>query len=227
MESGLIDLFNNFAKSPKVAILIDQKLSELQSQFPDEMSIGLAMAAHRLRTKDPRSKESVHQLSEWLGSHPLESIPEGRKPNNRQRKEAAAYVPLWIVARECLEDKVLEPIGKQLADASLTAARRQVGTKHTMTVLVEWSKQLLAIGDLRQAEEKLAELLKIATERPQRKAAPEAPKTSALPPPNRSNPLSTVAQLVAERSSSGEKPRDVKPSSGPIAPLTLFNSSLR
>ncbi|MDZ4849185.1 MAG: DUF1583 domain-containing protein [Pirellulaceae bacterium] len=214
MESGLINLFQSISqmdnlsdskleneksngKSESHRLIrqsVDDQLVKLIKENPTDLSVRIALAALRLRTNHEQADEAVQSLLTLLDEQPLDSIPEGRRANSRQRKEAALSVPLWIVARECLAKKGLEAAGQKLADRALVAARRQTGHQHTMAVLFDWAKLLLDGGDRPNAELKLAELLKIATERPQRKATTESPKTGMIP----SSPAGNAAAIAAQ-----------------------------
>ena len=210
LESGLINLFESFskltasskadnlkgkkekAKSGKevareashqlIGQTIDDQLTNLSTKYPTDLSIPIALATTRLRNRHALAGETVKSLTAILDEQPLDVIAEGRRPNSRQRKEAALSVPLWMVASECLKTKEFHTEGKKLADRALIAARRQTGNQYSMAVLFDWAKLLLNQGDRVNAEVKLVELLKIATERPQRKQASELSEPSMIPP---------------------------------------------
>lgn len=181
IDSALVRLLVTLAKDEKVRQAIDARLESLQKENPQDLSIAIALAAFRGQMKDERFAESVKTLVTIVAEQPLEEVAEGRRPNSRQRKAAAFSVPLWIVAREALNDEAMRPSARILADRALEGAKRQTGLQQSATILLDWSSLLLEAGDKSAAEEKLTELLRISTERPTRKKTDAGKAVGAIP----------------------------------------------
>jgi tetratricopeptide (TPR) repeat protein len=146
IDSGLVILLVTLAKDDKIRTVIDARLETLQTSHPTDASIALTLAAFRGRIKDARFAEAVQKLEAIVSDQPLEEIAEGRRPNSRQRKEAALAVPLWIVAREAMKDETLQAAAAALANRALAGAKRQTGLQHSGAILLEWSSRLLDAG---------------------------------------------------------------------------------
>ena len=178
MKSSYVELLLTLSKDAPTSLAIANRFSEIAAQYPADLSIAVASTAWKLGIKDAEAKQSVRQLVELASSHQLESIAEGRRPNSRRHREAALAIPLWLVARECLQHDELREFGQPLAEQALQAARRQVGIKEQSTILYEWGKLLLENGNKEEAEARWSELLELATQRPERSAKTASPKTS-------------------------------------------------
>ncbi len=242
MESGLVDLFVSLSKSATTAKAIEGRLQELQEKVPHDISVGIAIALFRQKIKSENANESIKRLAELVSNQSLDEIPDGRRPNSRQRREAALFVPLWMVARECLANKDQQPMGLKLAERAAIAARRQEGTQHAMVVLFDWAKLEIEQSDRSHAESKLTELLKIATERPKRKketGPPMAGLTSSqitpsanLPPGIEIPAGANLPPALAQRIAAGQPPQPnaasqvTKTSSESTPPLTLSQFQL-
>jgi hypothetical protein len=181
IDSALVRLLVTLAKDDKVRQAIDARLESLQKENPLDLSIAIALTAFRGQMKDERFAESVKTLVTIVAEQPLEEVAEGRRPNSRQRKAAAFSVPLWIVAREALNDEAMRPSARILAHRALEGAMRQTGLQQSATILLDWSSLLLDAGDKSAAEEKLSELLRISTERPTRKKTDAGKAVGAIP----------------------------------------------
>ncbi|MFV1963987.1 MAG: DUF1583 domain-containing protein [Pirellulaceae bacterium] len=161
MESPLVDLLLTISKDEVIANGIRERLGKLRSDYPADLSIGITEAAYLMRMEHARMDETLQGLLAAVADQPLEAIKSGRRPNSRQRREALAQVPLWLIARECLKTEARRKAGVALADRALEAARRQSGDQHTAAVLYDWGKIALDRGDREQAEAKWSELLDI------------------------------------------------------------------
>ncbi|MEM9643633.1 MAG: DUF1583 domain-containing protein, partial [Planctomycetota bacterium] len=178
IKSGLIELLTTLSSNPKTAEVIGRRLDELAAELPADQSVAMTRAAWSLKAKQGNAEEIVRQLAVLVSDQPLEEIAEGRRPNSRQRREAAISVPLWLIARDCIEQESLREVGEKLALHSLQAARRQTGIAQQSAILFEWGKSLLAIGDKANAEARWTELLDLATRRPGQSKKTEDNKTS-------------------------------------------------
>ncbi|APZ96026.1 DUF1583 domain-containing protein [Fuerstiella marisgermanici] len=191
MKSSYIELLVSLSKDDKIAAAIEQRLNELSKQHADDLSIAIALAAWKLKLKADDAQDAVQRLVVVASDHPLEAIPEGRRPNSRQRREAALSVPLWVVARECIGKDKLDDTGMVLAETALQAARRQMGNNEQSAILLEWGQALLNAGQKEEAETRWTELLQLATERPKRTNKKRVPgrKTGFIwPDPQPRNP---------------------------------------
>ncbi len=142
------------------------RLAQISEQYPQDLSIAIASTAWQLTMEDAKADDSVRQLAVMVSDHPLEDIAEGRRPNSRQRREAAMLIPLWLVARECFDREELSESANQFGELALQAARRQVGIQEQSAILYEWGKILLEQGNKEEAEARWTELLELATQRP-------------------------------------------------------------
>jgi hypothetical protein len=167
--SRLADLLASMSTNPQTAAAVDRRLSELWQLHPADLSLGIALALHRLHTQHDKTVETLALLEQCIAANPLEPLLAGRRANARQRREAALSVPLWLVARECLRDDRYQATGQRLAERALAGAQRQLGYQHTGLLLHEWARLLLDQGDRQQAEQKWNQLLHAVTERPMRR----------------------------------------------------------
>ncbi|WP_345682688.1 DUF1583 domain-containing protein [Novipirellula caenicola] len=174
MKSSLVELLTTLSKESQVSSVITDRLDQLAEQYPLDLSIAVASAAWKLSSEDDEAVQAVRQLTQMASKNPLEQIAEGRRPNSRQRREAAMMIPVWIVARDCIKHDELQDLGHQLAEVALKAARRQIGIKEQSAILYEWGRVLVEQGNKAQAEARWAELLEIATQRPTRSKDPKA-----------------------------------------------------
>ncbi len=180
MESPLVDLLVAISKEKTVVDGIRQRLAVLQAEHPADLSVRIVEAAFLLRIEHEQAPDSLRALLAALESQPLETIKTGRRPNSRQRREALAQVPLWLIARECLAAKERQEIGEAFAARALQAARRQIDNQHTAAILHEWANNALERNDRPQAEAKWAELLAVAAQSGAKSKTPS--KTHRIPP---------------------------------------------
>lgn len=166
ISSSMGDLFTLLAEKPEIATSLENHLSELSEQYPGEVSIAtLRVMAH----PDPRDKAVLDELKDLvqrLEETPWESIPEGRRPNARQRQEAALSIPLWLVAQRLLGTEQWESIGEPLAERALEGARRQLEDDAAIAILYHWGQLHMEQGDAEAAEDRWYEALALATRRP-------------------------------------------------------------
>lgn len=179
IRSSYVELLKSLSKERTIADNITVRISQMAAQHPHDLSIAIAMTAWSLEMKHADAAEAVKNLVALATDHPLESIPEGRRPNSRQRREAGMLIPLWLVARQCLATDDLHEQGTRLAEMCSAAAARQMGTKERSAILYDWGDVLMKAGHKEEAEARWSELLDMATERPSRRKA--EPKTGQLP----------------------------------------------
>ena len=180
IKSSYVELLTTLSSEDRIKQKIAVRLDQLQKQHPTELSIAAASSAWKLETRQEDAVASVKQLVVLASDHPLETIPEGRRPNSRQRREAAQLVPLWLIARQCIGSEELNDEGQKLAEISRAAAARQISSKEQAAILFEWGNLLLKAGQPTAAEERWNELLDLVTKRPtrRRETPPETGDTS-------------------------------------------------
>ena len=166
MSSRFIDLLASVAKGEALSAGVQKRLAELHAAHAADVSISVTRAL--LAEKEDRP-QAVEQLVTQLEQNPLETVPRGRRPNARQRREALQRVPVWMVARECLQDETLREDGLRLAEQALAGAQRQIGRTQAAAILMEWGETALEVGDNAEAERRWSQLLDLATQRPTRK----------------------------------------------------------
>ncbi|MCA9175369.1 MAG: DUF1583 domain-containing protein [Planctomycetales bacterium] len=181
LSSSLMDNLRSLANGVVSKELLIERLDKLQVDRPTDLSIAVVRAAlgQELTPKD--SEAAVETLLKLASSSELEPIAEGRRPNTRQRKEAARLIPLWLVARHCLKNGQLDA-GDRLGHLAILGAERQVDNKVLLTILTEWGQIALDTGNRELAEQKWTELLEAATKRPQARKRPSAKQTGSLLP---------------------------------------------
>jgi Flp pilus assembly protein TadD len=229
MQSPLVNLLQSISKQETLRASISGRLRELRAQHPDDLSIAVALAAYEVNAKAPTAIDAVRELDALVASQPLAEIPEGRRPNSRQRREALHVVPLWLVARESLASAETAELGERLGARALEAARRQVDKKYLVAILYDWGQRSIEQGNRDEAEKKWSELLELVTERPKRKApAPDKlPAGQALPaaprparPTSRWTPstLGSLALVTALYQPAPAQPPAVRRAAPQVAP---------
>ncbi|TWT72849.1 DUF1583 domain-containing protein [Allorhodopirellula solitaria] len=166
MESAYVALLIRLSQDTESATAIVKRLDDLGRQYPDDVSIAIADAAWKLQSGREGAGAAVDRVSSIVESNPLEAIAQGRRPNSRQRKNAASYLPVWLVARQCLSQPERREVGQSLAEVALTAAERQVSFKDQTSVLFEWGQRLAEQGDIEGAQKRWSQLLDTVTQRP-------------------------------------------------------------
>jgi tetratricopeptide (TPR) repeat protein len=229
IKSAFVDLLKNLSKESAMAERVSAKLDELASHHPDDFSVLTCVALWKLSMKREDAVSAVKQLVLAASDRPLEQIPEGRRPNSRQRRQAAQLIPLWLVARECIGSKELNDEGLKLAEICKAAAKRQLGNKEQSVILYDWGNLLLKAGRKDEAEARWTELLELTVDRPAPKAV--APKTSMrLPSNNRGelqhsgislfHALVPHASLTMLQQTAPKPPASARPPSSRLPPPT-------
>ncbi|MCC7336239.1 MAG: DUF1583 domain-containing protein [Pirellulaceae bacterium] len=181
IKSSYVELLKSLGAESAIAERIDARLTELTRQYPDDLSIAILDAAWQLQNNSDNTAQAVKKLLALSSDHRLEEVPEGRRPNSRQRREAAKLIPLWLVAQACIGKTELYQDGTKLAEMSQAAAARQLGIKERSAILYQWGKALLNAGHREEAEVRWTELLELATQRPGSHKEDSPGKTSWLP----------------------------------------------
>ncbi len=178
MRSSYVELFKSMSTDANTAKRISARLAELAEQHPQDISIAVVLAVWYLETEPDNAADAVRRLVALTSDQPLEAIPEGRRANSRQRREASLYLPLWLVARQCLAQEQLFQDGMILAELSQAAAMRQLGIKESSAILYDWGKTLIEAGRKDDAAARWTELLDLATQRPGGRKPVASPKAS-------------------------------------------------
>ncbi len=178
IKSSYVELLQTLAADSTTAERIAARLAELTRQYPNDLSIAILNTAWQLHNNLDIAAEAVKELLVLASDHPLEEIAEGRRPNSRQRREAAQLIPLWLIAQGCIGKADLHQDGMKLAEISQAAAARQLGIKESSAVLYQWGKVLLNAGYKEEAEARWSELLELATQRPGSRKVESPAKTS-------------------------------------------------
>ena len=180
MRTPLAELFDTIGKTDSTRAAFSKQLGELREKHPDDLSIAIISALWAKRVQEDSFAREAAALAEVVRRRPLEAVPDGSRPNARQRAEAVQWVGLWLVARECGSAE-LRPLRAELGQVALTAASRQLERNATTAILYDWGKLALDSGDRAEAEQRWTELLNSATQRPKAtKSAPTGPPS--LPP---------------------------------------------
>ncbi|MCU0712546.1 MAG: DUF1583 domain-containing protein [Pirellula sp.] len=190
MRSELLELLKASAKKTETKQLVANRLSELVQIKPSDLSIRM-MYALWLMEQDCDVDTLLPELKQLIGLAKLETIPEGRRPNSRQRQEAKTITYLWLVARSILADSTEtasdsssntspEPtkkpparsfasneecrrLAKQLADLAVEAGMRQLMRVDQCAVLLELAQLQSFQKDFQQAEISWQRLITLAT----------------------------------------------------------------
>ena len=172
------------------------KLADLAKKYPNDFSVQTAFALTAFCGDTPAEKQSaVERLLKLADSFPLEPLPPSGKANYRQRTEALAQVPLWLVARECLakDQQAFWPAGEKLAERAAAAAKRQQDPVFAMAILREWGEIEIGRGDKAKAQSRWKELHDLIVPRPNAKKVQKV--TAGAPAPQR--PLVVASLQVA------------------------------
>ncbi len=169
-------------------------LEALRQAHPDDLSVATATALQLLASADSsRALTALERLNALVEKSPLEPLPPGTRPNARQRTEAARQLPLWLVARACVQDPraPVQPITERLSARALEAAARQADPRWLLAMLREQGERAFARGDRALAEAAWNRMLSMVL-------APE-PSRTRRPGPNRRPQSAPAAQPVDGR----------------------------
>jgi hypothetical protein len=113
---------------PDAQAELEKPLDALRQTHPDDLSVAIAMALLAFKSNEPEPMErSLVRLGELVEKTPLDPLAEGVRANSRERAQAAAQIPLWLVARACRghQSPAMRAHGERFATRALEAARRQ------------------------------------------------------------------------------------------------------
>jgi tetratricopeptide (TPR) repeat protein len=225
MQSALVDLLIAISQDDVVGDGIRKRLDALRMAYPEDLSIAVTQSAFLMNRDEAQADETLRGLLSTVAARPLEHVPTGRRPNSRQRREALAQVPLWLVARQCLQTEDRREIGTALAERALEAARRQLGDRHTAAILYDWGKIALDRGDRQSAEAQWSELLDIVTRRPEQKKPATGPQGDSYkhrPSANADHAVALASfQRKPEAAAQPQPAAQTQPAAQRIPPLTV------
>ena len=169
VTSQLFQLIDSIGETKNGLASLQTKIAELPKGAADGLSSELIEAHAALKFNPTTAADSIKRLEQWVVGHPLDSIAEGRRPNSRQRAEAANMVRVWVVARTCLASEEHREAGQRLAEVASIAAQRQVEKDWAISILFERGKLAIDQGDAELANRLWSQLLDLVTQRPKRK----------------------------------------------------------
>jgi tetratricopeptide (TPR) repeat protein len=238
MNSMFAAAVKSTEKSPEARKEAAVKVADLLKKYPNDFSVGVAAALVALADGKPDvTAEAVDRLVKLTEAVPLEPLPPDGKANSRQRADALAQVPLWLVARECLKRDEYRPAGEKLAARAAESAKRQQDPLQAAAILREWGQMALDKGDKATAEAKWSELLALVMPKPKAKkptpaaAAPApapAPAAPGGPPPGGDDgpTFPIAAQVPVPPAPAGAAPAPVPaPTGGAVPVLTASQFS--
>ena len=186
MDSAYVALLSQLSQDLQTENAIASRFDSLSDQYSQDTSLAIAAADWKLQSDRDDAQAAVVRLVSIVQNQPLEPIAEGRRPNSRQRREAAELVPIWLVARQCLGRDDLRDVGATLAEVALSAAERQVSFQEQAAILFEWGQRLAEKGDTEGGRQRWEQLLDAVTIRPTRsqKTGDKSadPATAFVPP---------------------------------------------
>ena len=183
------------ASSPEVKQTAQARITGLLEKYPDDVSVQIVAALATFAEARPEAiAEAAARLEKLVQENPLEELPAGARANSRQRSEAAPWLGLWLVARECLKSPVEREVGLKLADRSLEAARRQSDRKFALCMLREWGQIALAAQDKNLAEVRWSEMVVLVL--PPAAKSKTASRALAVPTLAQFNQAADIAKLA-------------------------------
>ncbi len=188
LVSAFVDLVKSLSARPELRSSVALQLEQLTQSQPHDVSLAVMRCLIAWNDGPTAVQPAIQNLVQLIEQQPLDDLEPGKRPNSRQRAQALLQVPVWLVARKCLEDPALLEPGEKLANRALAAARRQIDFNFTVSILHEWGQIDWRQNRKEAAERHWADLLEATTIRPKsdRQKAPArapapAPKTGPLP----------------------------------------------
>ncbi len=196
-------------------------LDALAASRPRDPSVALARGLAALAAR-PAAEASaiVEALARQVESTPLEPLAPGERANARQRREAAAQLGFWVLAREVARVAGGAEPARILAARAMEAASRQAETGWSEAMHLEAGRDALARGDRAAAEASWGRMLDLAL------GKLEGSKPGAIPVAtlDRFERAATLARLAAREGLFGLAIRAlVEPLRGgpPVVPLQV------
>ncbi|MEX2138330.1 MAG: DUF1583 domain-containing protein [Pirellulales bacterium] len=168
VTSLLFTLLDPKKLKPEALTSVRDRLKETRETIPADVNARVFGAYLSLHEKGDDGKQRLAEVVQLVEQKPLDEVPEGKRPNARQRAEAAGRLSLWLLARECLAQKELAREAETLARSAVEAARWQLEPNYYRSMLLEWGQIVVRNGDKAKAEQLWTELLDSVLARPQR-----------------------------------------------------------
>jgi tetratricopeptide (TPR) repeat protein len=186
LDSPLVGVIRPTGLSSEATSQIQSQLTELATKHPDDLSVQIAQTLFALKGKDAaKADAALQRLTQLADANPLEAVSAGKRANARQRAEAAPQIGLWLVARECLNDRARREVAESLAARAIAAAQRQLDTAELTAIMYERGKLALDAGDRAAAEKYWNQLIDLALVEPRKPrpatASPQNPVTGGVP----------------------------------------------
>jgi hypothetical protein len=199
------------AKSAEPKQTVQIRVAGLLEKYPNDFSVQVIAALAALAdSRADEFAEAAARLKKLTEESPLEALPEGARANSRQRNEAARWLGLWLVARECLKSPAQREVALKLADRSLEAARRQSDRKYALCMLREWGQIELAAQDKESADARWSAMVALVLP-PAGKSKADS-RTLSVPTLAQFNHAADVAKLAGENGMSELSLRTVRES---------------
>jgi hypothetical protein len=159
-------------------------LETLRQAHPDDLSVATCAALAALASNDrERSKAALERLTQLVEKTPLDTLTAGARANARERAQAAAQIPLWLVARAArgLEDPSARNDADRLAARALEAARRQDDRVWLLAMLREQGELAFDRNDRANAAAVWSRMLDLVVTPPESKAREPASRPDRAP----------------------------------------------
>jgi predicted Zn-dependent protease len=203
LRNEFLIFIKTMSDKPGFSSVLKERLQELFVQHPDDFSVNVVCAYIDLLQRSDSAKASTQRVLDFLNAHPLEEIPEGRRANSRQRKEAADRIVVWLLAKEMMGTSQWDSQGEVLAKHALQAAKRQSGYSETETITNEWASLAIKANNKTRAENLWQELLKSTAIRPVSKSSKEAGSQSSKLPPLTQSQFKIVTDIAQNAAKNG------------------------
>ena len=159
-------------------------LETLRQAHPDDLSVATCAALAALASNDrERSKAALERLAQLVEKTPLVTLTAGARANARERAQAAAQIPLWLVVRAArgLEDPSARNDADRLAARALEAARRQDDRVWLLAMLREQGELAFDRNDRANAAAVWSRMLDLVVTPPESKAREPASRPDRAP----------------------------------------------
>ena len=183
-----------------------RSLESLRRAHPDDLSVATCAALEALASHDAgRIQATLEQLAQLVEKTPLDPVPAGARANARERAQAAAQIPLWLVARACRNHSsstAVQAFAARFAARALEAARRQDDRLWLLAMLREQ-------GQLAFDQNKRADAAAVWSHMLDLVVTP--PESKPRRPPARGPDARAPAPVADQRPPPGKRPRKPNP----------------
>ncbi|MEE8450364.1 MAG: DUF1583 domain-containing protein, partial [Thermoguttaceae bacterium] len=191
LSSPIAEALAKAAKTPEVLQETKAAIRQLAENRPEDFSVQVVATLHAIHLETGEARlQAVQRLVELADRNPLEPLTPGKKLWSKERRAAAEQLGLWLVARLCLTDDALRPLGEKLAARAADAARRQSKPELALAMSREMGQWALDRGDLAAADLAWRQLLEAWLGRA---IGSREPAVSATPPKDRPKTIRPVS----------------------------------